>query len=168
MDFMPWTALVFQSIPESIVLVALGLGLVGEYPEIPSIIIIGIIGSVTSFFIRRLPLDFGGHTLLSMIVLIILMRFILKITVIKGILAAFFGILAVGIIESMSIPIVSYLTGISFETALHDPWLRVVFPLPDEIILGVAAYLCRRWRFTLVSNCTIFANSSREEKDDEK
>lgn len=168
MDFMPWTALVFQSIPESIVLVVLGLGLLGEYPGIPSIVVIGVIGSVTSYFIRRLPLEFGVHTFLSIIVLAVLMRFILKIAVSKGILAAFLGILAVGIIESVSIPAVSYLTGISFETALHDPWLRVVFPLPDEIILGVAAYFCRRRRFSLIPPRTPFMNLPREEKDDEK
>ncbi|MGI9859867.1 hypothetical protein SDD30_00605 [Moorella naiadis] len=144
------------------------MGLIGEYPHVKNVIVVGVMGAMFSYFIRRLPLEFGVNTLLSIVVLALMMRFILKITITRGIMAAFFGVIAVGIIESMSIPIVSYFTGISFETALHDPWLRVLFPLPDEIILGVMAYACRRWRFSLIPGYGFPTNVDRKEKEDEK
>ncbi len=160
---MPWTALFFQSIPEEIIQVALGLGLIGRYPRMRFIMAVGIAGGVFSFFFRRLPFDFGVHTLAQLIVLILLLRFIVRVDYFEATLSAFLGVLAVGIVEGVTIPIVSYLTGISFETALRDPWLRVVFPLPDEIILGVAAYLCRR-RLSLVSSRSLLVNRDRKEQ----
>ncbi|OIQ11266.1 hypothetical protein [Neomoorella thermoacetica] len=164
MDFMPWTALVFQSIPEEIIQVALGLGLIGRYPRMRFITAIGIGGGVFSFFFRRLPFDFGVHTLAQLIVLILLLHFIVRVDYFEATMAAFLGVLAVGIVEGISIPTVSYLTGISFETALHDPWLRVLFPIPDEIILGAAAYLCRRWRLSLVFSRSLLENRDRKEQ----
>lgn len=168
MDIMPWTALVFQSIPESIIVVTLGLGLTGEYPNMKNVTAVGVIGAIFTYFFRRLPLEFGVNTLIGIIVVALGMRVMLKTPIVRGLIAAFIGILAVGIVESMSIPIVSYFTGISFETALRDPWLRVLFPLPDEIILGVMAYACRRWRFSLIPGYSFPMNVDRKEKEDEK
>ncbi|BCV20965.1 hypothetical protein [Moorella sp. Hama-1] len=168
MDIMPWTALVFQSIPESIILITMGLGLIGQYPGMKGIIAVGVAGAVFSYFFRRLPLDFGVHTLAQMMCLSLLLYFIIRVNFFEAILAAFLGMLAVGIVEGISIPIVSYITGISFEIALHDPWLRVLFPIPDELILGVAAYLCRRWRFSLIPDGSSLVKHSRKEKEDEK
>ncbi|MBC7323807.1 MAG: hypothetical protein H5T99_00650, partial [Moorella sp. (in: Bacteria)] len=61
MDIMPWTALVFQSIPEEIILVTLGLALVGQYPRMKGIIAVGTGGAIFTFLFRRLLFDFGVH-----------------------------------------------------------------------------------------------------------
>ncbi|CEP69447.1 Uncharacterized [Moorella glycerini] len=168
MDIMPWTALVFQSIPEEIILVTLGLALVGEYPRMKGIVVVGIIGAVFSFYFRRLSLDFGVHTLALIIALALAIRLILRLNFFKGLIASSLGILALGIVESISIPIVSNLTGISVATALHDPWLRVLFPLPDEIVLGLVAYFCRRRHFSLIFGDGLLRSHKRKEKEDEK
>jgi len=164
---MPWTALIFQSIPEEIILVTLGLALVGEYPRMSLVSVTGTLIAVFSFFFRRLPLDFGVHTLVQIIVFIILLRIITRANFFKGTLAAILGTLALGVIEGISIPIILYITGISFETALHDPWLRVLFPLPDEIILGLVAYFCRKRNFSLIPKDILTVKPGKD-KEDEK
>ncbi|QGP92986.1 hypothetical protein MGLY_23800 [Neomoorella glycerini] len=168
MDIMPWTALVFQSIPEEIILVTLGLALVGEYPRMKGIVVVGIIGALFSFYFRRLSLDFGIHTLASIVALALAMRLLLRVNLFKGLLAAFLGIVALGIIESISFPLISFLTGLSFEAALRDPVLRILFPLPDEIVLGLVAYFCRHRHFSLITAGRLIPNNARKEKEDEK
>ncbi|WP_258359453.1 hypothetical protein [Moorella sulfitireducens (nom. illeg.)] len=168
MDIMPWTALIFQSIPEEIIIITLGLALVGEYPRMRGIVVVAIIGALFSFFFRRLPVSFGIHTLTVIVVFTLLMRLTLRVNLIKGLVASILGILLLGIIESISIPLVSSLTGISIDVALRDPWLRVLFPLPDEIILGVMAYYCRRRHFSLIAGSKLPELEVKEEKEDGK
>jgi len=164
---MPWTALIFQSIPEAIILVTLGLALVGEYPRMKSIVVVGVLGALFSFFFRRLPLDFGIHTLSQLLILILLVNLILKLGFIKSSIAAFLGMLAVGVLEGFSIPFISFLTGVAFKDALRDPLLRIIFPLPDEIILGLAAYLCRKRHFSLIPKDILTVKPGKD-KEDEK
>ncbi|WP_406678236.1 hypothetical protein [Moorella sp. ACPs] len=168
MDVMPWTALIFQSIPEEIILVTLGLALVDEYPRMKGIVVVGVIVAVFSFFFRHLPLGFGVHTLAGILVLGLTMLLVLRVDFFKGLMAAFLGMLALGIVEGISIPFIFYITGIPFEIAVRDPWLRVLFPLPDEILLGVAAYFCRRRRFSLLPGNRLLVKPTGREKEDEK
>ncbi|GEA15084.1 MAG: hypothetical protein PWR22_271 [Moorella sp. (in: firmicutes)] len=168
MDVMPWTALFFQSIPEEIILVTLGLALIGEYPGMKGIVAVGISGAVFSFYFRHLSLPFGIHTLASIVVLALAMWLLLRVNLFKGLLAAFLGIVSLGIIESISFPLISLLTGLSFEAALQDPLLRILFPLPDEIILGLFAYFCRRRRLSLISTGKLISNNARKDNEDEK
>jgi len=75
--------------------------------------------------------------------------------------------LAVGVVEGFSIPLISFFTGISFENALRDPWLRIIFPLPDEIILALAAYLCRKRHFSLISKDILAVRPGKDKEDEE-
>jgi len=93
--------------------------------------------------------------------------FILKLGFIKSSIAAFLGMLAVGVLEGFSIPFISFLTGVAFKDALRDPLLRIIFPLPDEIILGLAAYLCRKRHFSLIPKDILTVKPGKD-KEDEK
>ncbi|PRR69199.1 hypothetical protein [Neomoorella humiferrea] len=150
MDVMPWTSLLFQSIPEEIILVTLGLALVGKYPRMRGIVTTGIIVAVFSFFFRRLPLGFGIHTLSGIAVMALTMHLVLRLDLWRGLMAAFLSLVALGLVESITIPAMIFLTGIPFERAVTDPWRRILFPLPEEIILALAAYILRRRRISLL------------------
>lgn len=144
MDFMPWQAIIFQSIPESVILISLGLGLLGLYPPFKKVVLVAIIYSLSSVVIRGLPLPFGAHTLILLPLLAVLLKLFFKMDWWKMATATLLGTIIFGLVESISIPLMLTLTGYDLATVMRDPWLRVVFPLPDEIILGTLAWII--WR----------------------
>ncbi|MBE3580766.1 MAG: hypothetical protein IMW96_03865 [Thermoanaerobacteraceae bacterium] len=151
MDHMPWQALVFQSIPEGIIVTGLGLGLLGYYPPFKYVVSIGLINSLFSFFLlRRLPLPFGLHTLMHLVLLVFLIKIIIKkIEWWHAVTAVLLGTAVLGLAESIFIPVLLQLTGLTMDQVLRDTWLRVFFPLPHETVLGILAYFIWRRRISL-------------------
>lgn len=151
MDQMPWQALVFQSLPEGIIIIALGLGLLGYFPPFKYVVAIGVINSLFSFFlIRRLPLPFGVHTLIHLCLLVLLIKIIVKkINWWHGVTVVLLSTALLGLAESILIPILLKLSGLTIDQVLRDVWLRVVFPLPHEAVLGILAYFIWRKRISL-------------------
>jgi hypothetical protein len=167
MDHMPWQALVFQSIPEAIILVSLGLGLLGFLPPFSYVVIIGVIISILSFFIRQLPFVFGVHTLLYILLLALLLKISLKnIEWWRSIAAVFLGTIIVGLVEGISTPVMLKVTGLNLGYVLQDPWLRVLFPLPNEIILGTLAYIVWRRQISLFTPVRKVRGKGEQEKYD--
>lgn len=143
---MPWQAIVFQSIPESIILVSLGLGLLGLYPPFKKVVLISITYSLSSVIIRALPFPFGVHTLILLPWLTVLLKSFFKMDWWKAFTAALLGTIIFGLVESISTPFLLSLTGYDLGTVMRDPWLRVLFPLPDEVLLGCLAWIVWRKR----------------------
>lgn len=145
MDPMPWQAVVFQSFPEGVVVICLGLALVGlRFPWI-RIIIAAALYAISSYFIRGLPFPYGIHTLLLIVVLILLMLVIVRGGWKSGTMAAMAGTFGLLIVESLVIPLLLGVTGISFAQVIADRWLRVFFAWPEQGVLWLITYLC--WRF---------------------
>ncbi|SMB94627.1 hypothetical protein SAMN00808754_1076 [Thermanaeromonas toyohensis ToBE] len=149
MDFMPWQAVIFQSIPESIILISLGLGFLGLYPPFNGVVLVATVYSLSSVVIRGLPLPFGAHTLILLPLLAVLLKLFFKIEWWRAATAALLGTIIFGLVESISIPLMLFLTGYDLATVMHDSWLRVLFPLPDEIILGMLAWIVWKKRLSL-------------------
>lgn len=167
MDNMPWQALVFQSIPEGIILVSLGLGLLGYFPPFRYVVIIGVTISILSFFIRQLPFVFGIHTLLYILLLALLLKISFKkIEWWRAIAVGFLGTIIVGLVEGISTPLMLRITGLNLSYVLHDPWLRVLFPLPNEIVLGALAYLIWSRRLSLLATERKVSGKREEERYD--
>lgn len=61
MDRMPFYLMVFQSVPETAILISLGLALLGFKPKLKSVLVIASLESFASFLIRSLPLPPGGN-----------------------------------------------------------------------------------------------------------
>lgn len=60
MDLMPWQAVVFISIPEAFLMNLMGLTLVGVRPDLKKLGIVAILQALCSYFIRALPIVYGG------------------------------------------------------------------------------------------------------------
>lgn len=69
MDIMPLSMLFVVSWPEAVLVSWLGLQLVGIRPRIPYLVLAGLLQALSSYLIRALPIDYGYHTIIQLIVL---------------------------------------------------------------------------------------------------
>lgn len=137
MDIMPWYLIFLQSLPETAILMALGLVLIGVKPRLLPLLMLALIDALASYFIRALPLAPGINVLLQFPILTILVMYFYRIPFSFALLASSLGLICVTLAEMIFNTSVSAITGISVMEAVVNPIWRVLFPLPEFIFLTI-------------------------------
>ncbi|MBC7347793.1 MAG: hypothetical protein H5U00_10165 [Clostridia bacterium] len=150
MDRMPLLALFLQSMPEEFIVIALGLLLVGYRPPLARLVPVAVLSATASYFIRALPFPFGVHTLIFVAVTVVLVWLILRITWRRAVLAVLLGVTLLALVEGIAIPVITGLTGLSMAQVMSSTWLRILVPWPHMASLGILAWCCWRYRWSLV------------------
>lgn len=144
MDIMPIYLILLQSVPETAILVSLGLVLIGLKPAPGRILLVALLTSLASYFIRTLPLPPGINVFLQLPILITLLAYICRLLVTYAVIASFVGLISLGITETILNFIIFASTGISVQKALSNELWRILFPLPEYLILvGIILVLIR-------------------------
>jgi hypothetical protein len=149
MDIMPFYLMVFQSIPETAILIFLGLTLIGVKPRLKHVLIIALIESLASFLIRSFPLAPGINVFIQLPVLVALTAYICRLHVIYAALASFLGLVGIALTETVFNFIISTISGIPVRQALNNPMLKLLFPIPEFIFLIAIILLLRHYNLVL-------------------
>ncbi len=149
MDRMPFYLVVFQSLPETAILISLGLTLVGFKPKLKSVLIIASLESLVSFLIRSLPLPPGVNVFLQLPVLVVLMACFCSLDLLDAALASLLGLVVLALAETAFNLLISEVSGIAVRQALEDPLLRLLFPLPEFAFLTVMIFILRHYNLAL-------------------
>ena len=151
MDKMPVFAVVFYSIPEAIVLLALGLTLMGVPLRWGRIMVIAIILSMISYFSRELPLAYGFHTVIYLISYIFLVMAFFRVPLQVSSTAGLVGLLLLLAVETAYLPLVVWLTGKSIQEIWPETFMRVLIPMPELLVLVLITWWCRKKKVTFSS-----------------
>lgn len=162
MDKMPLAAVVCQSFPESVILFALGLTLMGAPLRWKRIVFAAVIYTVISFFVRNLPLPYGIHTIAGLVVMCALFIVFFRSPLQVAATASLLSILTLGVLEILFYPLV-LATGLSIKEIWARPVLRILIPLPELISLGIITWWCARKKITFSSSWP-FQQKAEEEK----
>ncbi len=151
MDKMPLVAVLLISIPEEIMLTALGLLLFGIKPPIKKLILIGVVQAATSYLVRQLPIIFGVHTLLQGLLFTLIIWFILQIPFRVALAAMLVSISIYTVIDATLVPILLETTGIPLEVVLDSAKLRILFFLPQGLTILLLVVLVYYFDFKLLN-----------------
>ncbi|SHI42564.1 hypothetical protein SAMN02745219_00274 [Desulfofundulus thermosubterraneus DSM 16057] len=151
MDKMPLLALIFQSVPESILILTLGLTLMGVELKWQRIVPAAVLSSLASYFIRELPIPYGVHTLIGIVIITLLVSIFFKTSIPVSISVAMIGIAILATVEMLILPIVIFLMGKTINEIWSSLTLRILLAIPELIVLALIAFLCIRKKVTLRS-----------------
>lgn len=149
MDKMPLLALIFQSIPESIIILTLGLTLMGIELKWQRIIPAAVLSSLSSYFVRELPIPYGVHTLIGLLVITILVIFFFKAPCHLAAYVALIGVLSLTAVEMIILPVIIMLSGKTVTQIWQSQSLRILMALPELIVLTLITWWCVKKRFSL-------------------
>jgi len=135
-----------QGIPESLALVTLALALAGEKLEMRRIALLGIIEAVIIFAIRLLPLTFGVHSILSIFSMALLLNLFLKVRFSRSLLSALIVIIALAVVETVSLSLILYLTGLPYEQFSENVFAFILGGWSNVILLFLLALAVHRWQ----------------------
>ncbi|GAA0727759.1 hypothetical protein GCM10008905_25740 [Clostridium malenominatum] len=105
-------------------------------------LISSILMSFIGITIRKLPIHYGVHTILSIISIILLSVNINKIDVIKSIQAAIILIILQFICEGINVFIIQYIFKADISHIFNDSMLKTLYGIPSLVVFGVIAGFC--------------------------
>lgn len=135
MDKMPLITVLLISLPEEILLTAIGLQLFGLRAGFLKLLLTGLLQATFSYCIRFLPLAFGMHTLLQIPIFALVIWLIIRIPYSIALLCILVSASFYMVVDSTLGLLLLYLTGIPLEQVLATPSLRIFFFLPQGLIV---------------------------------
>ncbi len=141
MDKMPFINLVLQSFPESVLLLLFGTSLFKRQPDKFRLLVGAVISSLCSDLIRRLPFPYGVHSLIGVVVLTLIFKFLLGMNFYQGMVASLTTLATLGAIEILLLPLETFSLGLErFSDAWSRPSLRLLMAVPELAILALITY----------------------------
>ena len=145
MESMPLNVVILGAIPEAILILWAGLHLMGVRPPIKRLILVGVLQGISGYFVRRY-FDFGLHVFLQSAILILYTYYIIRV---KWVTAAFAVIISTAVIILIEGSLFIF-TNTNMAYLLSMDWMRILFLLPHEVILGLIGYICRKENISLL------------------
>ncbi|WP_461388101.1 hypothetical protein [Desulfosporosinus fructosivorans] len=137
--------LLLQGIPEQIAVVTLAF-IIAKIPWKWSKVL--LIGGVLAFFaygIRLLPIPFGIHTILLLLILSICLARLGKIDIGLSFFASLVTFLVLAIFEYCCMSLYMLFFGFTPETLFNDPVIRIVVGAPHVLLLFILAFLVKSY-----------------------
>ena len=150
MDIMPLQAVLFISVPEEMMLTALGLQLMGLKFRFREIFLIGVVGALLAYLVRRLPLIFWSHTVILVFLYSLVIVLVKGIPYRKALGAMVMSTTVLVMLELIYMLILRTRYG-DVAVWLADGWQRVYFWLPEGIFLLVLVLVVYLFDFQMLS-----------------
>lgn len=137
----PFIALIFQGIPEEIAVVTLAFVIARVSLRWSLIILIGAVLGVTAYLVRLLPIPFGVHTIVLLILLFLSLLILGKADPSSSLLASFLSYLALAVTEFLCLSLIMPICGVTPRTLLIDPVKRILLGEPSVLLIFLISYV---------------------------
>lgn len=147
MDKMPLVAVLFQSIPESVILFSFGMAIVGERINIKTVFIAAVISAFTSMFVRDYVPYFGLHTIIGVLVLFALFWQLLGLRIWKALVSSLLSLTFLILLDGLILQAILDLKHITLPEWWQDDFNRVIYNYPHLAIFGLITWIIyyKKW-----------------------
>lgn len=132
---------VLRIIPESFLFLLTAYVFSNKKIEKKLYIISGFIIAISMYFIRLLPIQFGIHSVIGVIIVILVAVNINKIPTSKAISSAVMIIIFEAIFETINLVFIDKVLNLNVQAVLSDSVSKLVYFAPSLIILGCSIVL---------------------------
>lgn len=146
-----------RALPEGFLLIFAVYAFSKTVISVKKYIISSIIYVIAIYLIRLLPIQYGVHTILNIIVIIVLAVNINKIVIIKSIKASIMAMILEFICEGINVFIIQHIFKRDIVYVLGIPLLKIIYGIPSLVIFATTVftyyfYLSRRKKLSEVTN----------------
>lgn len=134
------TEFFLRSIPESFLLVLLVYLISNKNFKNKDYFISAVILSASMYLVRALPIQFGIHTIIIIMIFIVINHLISKIPVKKSIASSMISMITLAICESVNFLLLSF-AKVNMEMLSVNIALRMIYFMPSLILLAVISYI---------------------------
>ncbi|EKQ51720.1 MULTISPECIES: hypothetical protein [unclassified Clostridium] len=122
---------IVRAIPEAFIIIFAGYILSNKELNIKRYLISSILLAISTFFIRMLPINYGVHTILSIIIQIILLVYISKIDMILAMKSSIILTICLFIVELLNMLVLNIILKEKLESIMINPIPKTIYGLPS-------------------------------------
>lgn len=134
-----------RALPESFLVVFAVYAFSKTVINVKRYIISSLIYVILIYIIRLLPIQYGVHTILNIIVIILLTVNINKISIIKSIQTSLMTIILEFICEGINVFTIQYIFKVDIAHLLSVPSLKIIYGIPSLLIFAVTVAIYYFW-----------------------
>lgn len=138
---------IFQGLPETAALILTAFSIVGYNPNLREIIGYSIILVICIYLIRLLPIPFGLHTIVGVIVLVVLVCKVTKVSLGTAFCVAFSTMFLLFFLETVFHLLFKSLIG---NVSMTQNWVWIMIGWPQIIGLAGATIIIRKIRPSVI------------------
>jgi len=135
-----------QSIPESMGIISLSLALVRIPLKWGRIALVGLLLSISTYIIRALPVTFGLHLPISLLIIFLFIVKTTKVPASKTLMAIFVSFFILAAIEFLVGQVLTGLIGMDVEKAMANESLWTLIGVIQAVLLNVIATIIAIFR----------------------
>jgi hypothetical protein len=158
MDKMPMVSLIFQSIPESIILFSFGLAIMGEYINFKKVFLAATISALASMLVRYIVIYFGLHTIIGIGVIFLLFWQVLKLDAWKSIIASLLSLTILILLETFIMQFVIDMNHTNLHDVLQYNYLRILVTYPHLSLYGLITWIIYNKKIYVIKGNRIINN----------
>jgi hypothetical protein len=132
-----WFEFVVRGIPEEFLFVLAVHAFSKTGINLKKYLLSGALLWIMAYLIRLLPIQYGVHTILCLVVLIILANIINKIDIIKSIRAGITTMIIVFIFEGINISFIQFVLKKDLNIIMNNSVTKTLYGLPSLMCFGV-------------------------------
>jgi hypothetical protein len=140
----PFIDLILIGIPEVLLCVLAIYSLAKKKVPKKTYFISSVLLAIVEYSIRMLPINFGVHTILNVVFLLILSIYIVKIPTIKAISYVFSVIILLVTCETINMLILIHIFKVNVALISTNPMMKVMFGIPYLLLFGCAILIIRK------------------------
>lgn len=140
----PWYAVLFISIPETILIIRLGFILFNLRIEWRETILAFIFIGIVSYFLLRLSLIPGVHTLILIFITTLIISWLGKENIWYSLIAIMCGAMIMGVTENVVISVELMLISKTAGDLSSNPWLNIAVFEPILVFIALIFFLMKR------------------------
>lgn len=145
----PWFAVIFISIPQTFLIIMIGFTLFNIKIKLQDAIIATILISILAYFLRRLPIVPGSHTIIIAICLTAVIFVISRINIWYSCISVLLGAMILGVLENAVMPIVLLLISKTVDDLALHPWLNIEVFMPTLLLSILIYWLIKKFDLVL-------------------
>jgi len=134
-----------QGIPEQSAVTTLAFVIAKLPLKWSRILLSGTILALCAFVVRQFSIPFGLHTILLIFILFMFLTRLVKGDFSISLIASLISFSALIIFEIVSFSLLMPAFGITTETLLTDPVVRILMASPQVVLLFLAAFLLKKY-----------------------
>ena len=143
---LPLLLVIFHGIPESAALVFVTLAIVKANFNWKHILLFGTLLAAAAFFVRLLPVAFGVHTVLLMLMLSLIVINFTRYDIYKVVTSVLIVTLLIIVFEFISFSFIMFLFDIRLEEIAGNTLLRIVMGAPSTLLLFLTGFTIQYFR----------------------
>ncbi|WP_028308022.1 hypothetical protein [Desulfitibacter alkalitolerans] len=143
---LPLLLVIFHGIPESAALVFVTLAVLKANFSWKNVLLLGALLAAAAFFVRLLPVAFGIHTVLLILMLSVIVLYFTKYDIIKVVTAVLIAAVLLLVFEFISFSFIMFLFDIRLEEIAGNTLLRIVMGAPSTLLLFLTGFTIQYFR----------------------